>query len=121
SPAMKAGLLDAAARDAERIGRQKLELTRPVSRLFGAGGAALQGRRGCAPPLGGRPDRALQALGEASDGFEKLDMALHAAAARWRRGQLLGGDEGGSLEAAAGAYMRAQTIEKPDRIVALLA
>jgi serine/threonine protein kinase/tetratricopeptide (TPR) repeat protein len=111
SPSTKARLLDAAARDADRIGRQKLELTRPVSRLLEAGVASLEGRT----------DRALQALGEAIDGFEKLDMALHAAAARWRRGQLLGGDEGRSLEATAESYMRSQTIKKPDRIVAMLA
>jgi serine/threonine protein kinase/tetratricopeptide (TPR) repeat protein len=111
SPPMMAGLLDAAARDADRIGRQRVGLTRPVSRLLEAGVASLDGRT----------DRALQALGEAVDGFEKLEMALHAAAARWRRGQLLGGNDGRSLRAAAESYMRSEAIKKPDRMVAMLA
>ena len=111
SPPMRAGLLDAAARDADRIGRQKLGLTQPVSRLLEAGVASLDGRT----------DRALQALGEAIDGFETLEMALHAAAARWRRGQLLGGNDGRSLRTAAESYMRSEAIKKPDRMVAMLA
>jgi eukaryotic-like serine/threonine-protein kinase len=111
SPPKRPGLLDAAARDADRIGRQKLGHARPISRLLAAGAAS----------LGGRNDRALEALAEAIDGFDRLEMALHATAARWRRSQLLGGTDGRSLRAAAETYMRAEAIKKPDRMVAMLA
>lgn len=111
SPATMAGLLDAAARDADRIGRQKLGHAAPISRLLEAGVAS----------LGGRTDRAVEALGDAIDGFDRLEMALHAAVARWRRSQLLGGTDGRSLRAAAESYMRSEAIKKPDRIVAMLA
>jgi serine/threonine protein kinase len=111
SSAHRDRLLGSAARDIDRIGRQKLDLTRPVSRLLEAGHASIKGRT----------DRALLALGEAIEGFDRLEMALHAAVARWRRGQLLGGDEGRALKQSADEYMRAETIKRPDRVVAMLA
>jgi hypothetical protein len=49
----------------------------------------------------GELDKALAHLGLADDGFVAVRMPLHAAAARLRRGELLGGDEGAALGASA--------------------
>jgi hypothetical protein len=48
-------------------------------------------------------------------------MALHAAVARRRRGELVGGTEGAALVEAANAWMHAQGIVRPDGIVGMLA
>ena len=47
-------------------------------------------------------------------------MALHAAVARFRRGQWLGGDEGRAVVESTGAYMNAQRIRNPERMAAML-
>jgi hypothetical protein len=48
-------------------------------------------------------------------------MALHAAAARARLGQLIGGDEGAETIASAHQWMRARGVGKPERIIDLIA
>ncbi len=48
-------------------------------------------------------------------------MALFAAAARWRLGEVLGGDDGRSLILAAERRLRAEDVRDPARIVATLA
>jgi serine/threonine protein kinase len=108
SPAERAGLLEAAERDARRIRGEKLELSTPVARLVEAGVASLRGLR----------DQAGAALDEAITGFERLDMAGYAAAARWRRAQLRG-EEAGRAEAE--AFLRSQAVRRPERVVAMLA
>ena len=70
--------------------------------------------------LGERPEEALVLLDEAIRGFGAADMALMAATAKRRKGELLGGAEGGALIAAADAFMRAQRIARPERITAML-
>src|SRR2546430_7053045 len=47
-------------------------------------------------------------LRTAAHGFDAVDMAVHAAAARRQLGRLLAGDEGAGLMAAADAAMQAQ-------------
>ncbi len=65
--------------------------------------------------------RAVALLESAEAGLVAADMALHAAAARRRRGELMGGDAGRSLVAAADAWMAGQGITSPERMTAMLA
>jgi hypothetical protein len=58
-------------------------------------------------------------LADAEAGLTALDMALHAAAVRRRRGGLIGGAEGRELIASADAAMRAQQIRNPARRTAM--
>ncbi len=67
----------------------------------------------------GRPEDALGPLEAAAQGFDAAEMALHAACARRRKGQLLGGDEGQALIAAADEALRSQGIRAPARWAAL--
>ncbi|HKW02173.1 MAG TPA: hypothetical protein VJN96_20290, partial [Vicinamibacterales bacterium] len=53
--------------------------------------------------------------------FTGVDMRLCAAAARRRRGELLGGTEGRAAIAAVDAWMAANTIKNPARMTAMLA
>jgi hypothetical protein len=48
-------------------------------------------------------------------------MRMHAACARRRLGQLVGGDEGNRLVEEADAWMREQKVVQPSRIAALYA
>jgi hypothetical protein len=59
-------------------------------------------------------------IAEAEARFAAIDVALYAAAARRRRGELLGGDEGRELIASADAAMRAQNVVNPARMTAAL-
>jgi hypothetical protein len=69
----------------------------------------------------GETERALSLLEPAETGLAAADMALHAAVARRRRGELLGGDTGRGLVAAADAWMASQTIRNPERMTAMMA
>ena len=77
--------------------------------------------RAAASQIEGRSEESARLLDEAACGFDATDMALMAAVARRRRGQILGGDEGGALIAAADAFMTAQRIARPERMTAMLA
>ena len=83
----------------------------PGAALFRAGALAARGQR----------ERTLPDLEAAIAGFRAADMALHAACARRRKGELIGGDEGRSLVAAADAAMTAQGIVRPERWTAMIA
>jgi hypothetical protein len=65
--------------------------------------------------------RALPLCEEAARGFDATEMALYAAAARHRQGELTGGDAGRELIAAAESWMTAQKITNPKRMCALYA
>jgi hypothetical protein len=54
-------------------------------------------------------------------GFDEADMALEAAAARRRLGEIVGGDAGRELIARSEEYMRQQQIRRSERMVAVLA
>jgi tetratricopeptide (TPR) repeat protein len=100
---------DRLLREAERIaGRLEREIrsdARPAAALLRAAAAVLIGRRGLA----------LDHLETAIERFDAAEMALHAACARRRKGQLLGGDAGRALVAEADDVMARQGISRPER------
>jgi hypothetical protein len=104
-------LLRGADHHAREIFRQGTHWGDPLATLIHAGAAATRGET----------EPALRYLESAEAGFTAAAMALHAAASRRRRGQLLGGDAGRELVAAADAWMTGQSIKAPDRMTAVLA
>jgi eukaryotic-like serine/threonine-protein kinase len=76
-------------------------------------------RAGIASLRGNEPD-AVTLFSRAETEFAANDMALHAAAARWRRGATIGGDEGQALIDSADNWIRGQNIKNPTRIVDML-
>jgi tetratricopeptide (TPR) repeat protein len=85
----------------------------------GSASASASLLRACILGAEGRAGEALGLLETAARGFEAADMALHAACARRRKGQLLGGDEGRALIEAADSTLREQGIRNPSRWTAL--
>ena len=79
--------------------------------MLRAGLAALRGRR----------DRAEAHLRGARDLFAAADMGVAAAVAGWRLGEAVGGREGRDLIDRADGDLRARSIRRPDRVVALFA
>jgi serine/threonine protein kinase len=104
-------LLRRAASDAKAIAREKMEWSRPVAELIHAA---------CAHARGDKP-RAVSLLRRALEGFEKADMALHAAATRTRLGALVAGDEGVAFTAAAAKWMGDEGVVAPARMAAMMA
>ncbi len=68
----------------------------------------------------GADDVAATSLAAAADQFERLDMAMHAAAARYRASAIVGGAEGDTVKAASIERMRALGIINPDAMTAEL-
>jgi hypothetical protein len=105
-----------AARHAAAIERTRRRLAgdtamRAVPDIAGAGFAVLQGDL----------DAAVAGYRAAALGFDALDMQQLASAARWRLGELLGGDAGQALISGARAALAAEGVVRPDRLVAALA
>jgi hypothetical protein len=100
-----------AEKDARTIERERSHWGDPLALLIRAAVATLRGR----------PDRALSVLDKAASQFDQAGMPGHAAIARLRRGQLLGGEEGQALVLAGVAYMQRETIRNPARWADLLA
>ncbi|MBI5479227.1 MAG: AAA family ATPase [Deltaproteobacteria bacterium] len=111
SPDERTRLLHEAERDAKRIFKEKMPWSNPLAELVLGGVAESRGDQ----------EAAVRRCAAAANGFEAADMALYAAAARRRQGQLLGGDEGRGLVEAAEAWMRGQKIKNPARWTAMLA
>lgn len=104
-------LLEQAEAEADTIAGEGTHWGQPLSLLIRAGAAVTRGR----------VEDAVRLLASAEAGFVAADMALHAAVARRRRGELVGGDEGRALADAADAWMGGQSIRNPARITAMLA
>ena len=100
-----------AASDAARLERLNLPAVRALGSLIRAGICVV--RRDGAGALAG--------LTAAEEGFRTAEMGLHAAVARRRRGELLGGDAGRSLTAEADAWMAGEGVRSPGRMTGVLA
>ncbi len=104
-------LLRTAARDTRRFESEGAPWVQPLGKLVRAGIAST--RRDF--------EGALRLLLLAEDEFCRLDMALYAAAARRRRGEILAGDEGRGLVSDADTWMAGQSIKNPARMTDMLA
>jgi hypothetical protein len=65
--------------------------------------------------------QARQWLSQAASGFERADMALYAAVARWRLGELRDSAAGRHLVDETDDWMASQGIKKPASMVRMLA
>jgi hypothetical protein len=110
-PSERRELCRAAEQDAERLQREHVAWAEAFASLVRAGVAA----------AGGDLSQAEAQLRAAVDGLERADMMLYAAAARWQRGRILGGDEGQKLVASAERWMTEQGIVNKARMAAMLA
>jgi eukaryotic-like serine/threonine-protein kinase len=106
----ESGLLRLAASDAARLESERSRWGTPLAQLIRAGIAATRGRG----------ESAASFLARAEKGFEGADMGLHAAVARRRRGELLGGEEGRAMIDSADAWMAARRIRNPVAVTDLL-
>jgi hypothetical protein len=106
-----ASLLHAAERDARLLRRERIAWAEALAQLVRAGVAT------------GRHDArgARQLLEDAAGLLDAAGLCLHAAAARHRLGEQIGGSEGHRLVEQAEAWMKGQNVRRPDRITALLA
>src|SRR5262249_19752626 len=110
APARRVALLRMVDRDARALSRLKIKIAPLTSACLRAGAEASRGNG----------DGAYTLLTGAEAGFAASSMAMYAAAARRRRGELLGGDDGRTLVASADAEMSAQEIKNPARMTAML-
>jgi serine/threonine protein kinase len=106
-----AALVSLARADAMRFARDRVRYAAPMANLILAGADAVEGKI----------EAGLLHLEKAIAEFTAVEMDLFAAVSRWRKGELLGGDEGRALVAQADEFMRGQGIAKPERIASLLA
>jgi serine/threonine protein kinase len=103
--------LSAAEADAKKLEGERMAWGEPHASLLRSSIAAARG-----------DDRAAVRCARAAlRGYERADMALYAAAARRRLGELVGGDEGRAFENASVLWMTEQGIRRPERMTAMLA
>ena len=110
-PSERDALLRGAEDHARAIFRERTRWGDPLAFLLKAGAAATRGETA----------RSLALLESAESAFTAADMALHAAVTRRRRGELMGGEAGRGLVAAADAWMGGQDILNPARMARMLA
>ncbi|MFZ0819762.1 MAG: protein kinase [Candidatus Acidiferrales bacterium] len=77
--------------------------------------------RACTAATQGNDRAALKLIAAAEKGFGEVHMAPWAMAARRRRGQLVGGDEGAALILSADATLRGLPVKNPARVMEWLA
>lgn len=111
APGEREDMLREAERDARRMLKEDQPWSTPLARLLEAGAASLRGDAGAAR----------ERLVEAASGLDAAGMALHAAAARFRLGQVEGGDGGSATRGEAEAWLRREGVEAPARFVEMLA
>jgi tetratricopeptide (TPR) repeat protein len=110
-PGERSAILRGVEDHAKAIMRERTHWGDPLALLLRAGAAVTRGE----------PERSLRLLTSSEAGLAAADMPLHAAVARRRRGELMGGDAGQSLVASTDAWMAGQAIRNPDRMTGMLA
>ncbi|WP_437484790.1 AAA family ATPase [Sorangium sp. So ce1014] len=110
TPADAEPLYEEATRAARKIEAEHMPWADPLAAAVRAAVAAARGQA----------EAAGHQLAEAVRGFDAAGMALYAAAARRRHGELLKGDEGRTAVATANGWMHDQGIVSPDRITRML-
>jgi hypothetical protein len=105
SPADRKRLLDSARSDAKMLGKQDAPWAEPTRDIVLAAISMLKGDR----------DTAIEKLQASMLGFDACQMQLHAAAARRRLGELVGGERGRSLREVADNFMKRETLLRPER------
>jgi serine/threonine protein kinase/tetratricopeptide (TPR) repeat protein len=103
--------LRVAASDATRLEREDVAWARALGRLARASISATSGRR----------SDALAQLESAERALRDTDMRHYAAAAQYRRGQLLDNDEGRAALAAATQFFEELGVVRVERVMSLLA
>lgn len=111
SLAGRSAFLKLAESDAAAIAKENVPWGNAIVTLIRASAAA--GRK--------RAEEAMELLTSAEESFKIADMALFAVVIRRRRGELLGGDEGGELVRSADVWMAAQKIKCPERMASMIA
>lgn len=108
-PRLLKPLLRVAEADARRLERTKNASSTALAQLIRAGIAS------------SREDDATARLqlAQAAESLDAVAMHSYAAAARWRLGVLLGGQEGRALVERADSWMRSHGIRNPPRMVAM--
>ncbi len=91
--------------------RQKVGYCRAMAHAIEAGLAVIDGNDA----------RALSRFEESEHIADDAGLLLHAAAARWSRGQLIGGDEGAGLRDAALEVIRDEGMAKPEGLARIFA
>lgn len=107
----RSALLREVQADARSIQRERMQWSNPLAQLLQAAVSAARGNG----------EEAAAMLCSAEAGFDAAHMSLYAAAARRRRGEILGGDQGRAMVAAADAWMLGQKVRNPARMTAMVA
>ena len=103
-------LLKSARREAVRLDRERVPWASAMAELIRAGVHA----------SAGDPQAAARRFAQAAARLDAVDMPHYADAARRRRGEAIGGDEGRDLIATADAAMIARGLRDPVRMTAML-
>ena len=102
-------MLRVARKDARRLFRDGADFAKSLAQLILAGCAARSNDTSAAVRL----------LETAAAGFEANDMSMMLAATRWRLGEVIGGERGGTLQEQAEAAMRSEGVKQPANLTAM--
>ena len=103
--------LAVARRCGQRLLRERLTCAAGLGNLLLAGEAAIRGD----------VEAACERLHVALKALDVAECGLAAAAARWRLGELLGGEQGATMRGRARDFLEAERVKRPAALVALLA
>jgi hypothetical protein len=103
-------LIAQASRDSCRLERESAPCPTAYARVIQGALAALRGD----------PARSVLLLEEAAVRFESVDMRLCSAAARYRQGEMIGGETGRSMIDREHDWMASQRIQDPARMAAMI-